>query len=159
MPLFVQTYTNYTTKITILTIRLLFLSSYNLFARHICTLFCTQLRCLNMQLFCSLATSLKADWILTDCRPLCLVFLHTHTFRLQNVLKVEASWSRLLESSTATVCVCDFSYLFVPFSLILIVVGLFGTCSMYLWVCICALRTHRLLLNLLSLSYSWYLFL
>ena len=45
---------------------------------------------------------------------LTLVFLYTHAFSLQNVLKVEVSRSRLLENSIATTCICAFSYLSVP---------------------------------------------
>ena len=39
----VHTYIMYITIITIITVRSLFLSAYNLFASHTCTLFCTQL--------------------------------------------------------------------------------------------------------------------
>ena len=126
----------------------------------------TQLFAKSLQLFCSQATSHKADWILTDYCPLCLAVLYMHNFSLQKVLKVEGSRSRLLENSIATACICTFSYLSVPFFFMLVVVGLFGMCSMYLLVCICVLRTHCLLLRslslrlrFLSLSYSWSLFL
>ena len=62
--------------------------------------------CSQLQLFCSHGTSHKGDWIPTDCCPLCLALLYTH-IRLQNVLKVEDSWSRLLENSIAKkLCMC-----------------------------------------------------
>ena len=35
-------------------------------------------------------------------------FLYTHTFSLQNVLRVEASWSRILRNSIATACLSLF---------------------------------------------------
>ena len=41
--------TTHITMITTITIRLLFLCAYNLFASHTCTLFCTQQRCSNTQ--------------------------------------------------------------------------------------------------------------
>ena len=50
---------------------------------------------LSFKPFCSHAISHKADWILTDC----LALLYTHVFSLQNVFKVEGSWSRLLENA------------------------------------------------------------
>ena len=44
-----------------------------------------------------------SELILTRC---CLTLLYTHTFNLQNVLKVEDPRSRLLENSVTTICIC-----------------------------------------------------
>ena len=104
------------TIITRITIRSLFLSAYNLFASHCCSLFFSH----DYSLFCSQplckqyamaifkhATSHKADWIITtDPRLFCLALLYTQPFTLQNVLKVESSGSRFLENSIVTACIC-----------------------------------------------------
>ena len=87
------------------------------------------------------------DWITVDCCPLWLAFLYTHSFSLQNVIKVEGSRSCLLENSLVTACTYALSYLSVR---ILIVVRLFKSCSMHLLLCICH-NIHCLLLLSLSL--------
>ena len=90
------------------------------------------------------ATSLKADWITTDSCPLWHAFLYMHVFSLQNVLKVKGSRSHLLENSIATSCLCSFSYLSVAHT----------CCCWFIWKVFdvyCVLRTHCLLLRLLSL--------
>ena len=51
------------------------------------------------------ASSHKTDWILTYCCPLCLAFFYTQAFSQHNVLKVEGSRFRLLQSSIATACI------------------------------------------------------
>ena len=59
-------------------------------------------------LFCSHATSHKADWILTTCCLLCLGLLYAQVISLMKVLEVERSGLSLLKNSTATtflVCV------------------------------------------------------
>ena len=67
----------------------------------------TQLFCLQPHLFCYHATSHRTDWITTDCCPLRLAFLYTHTFSLQNVLKVESLRSCLLENFFCdSLCMC-----------------------------------------------------
>ena len=62
---------------------------------------------------------------LTRCQ-LYLAFLYVHALSLPNVLKVERLRSRLLENSRIqpNTCICAFSYLSVPFSLMLVVIGL-----------------------------------
>ena len=52
---------------------------------------------------------LQLNWFIAS-----LVFLYSNTFNLTNVLETEGCCSRLLEKSTATVCICAFSYMFVP---------------------------------------------
>ena len=73
--------------------------------------------------------------LLTRCL-LSLVFLYVHTFSGQNVLKVKGSLSCLFENSIATACICALSYLSVLFSFMLVVIGLLGSFSIYLLVCI-----------------------
>ena len=75
--------------------------------------------------------------LLLTCCLLCLALLYANTFSLQNILKVEGSHSHHLEKSIATACICAFLYLPVLFSLMLVVIGLLGSCSMYLLVCTC----------------------
>ena len=77
------------------------------------------------RLFCSHATSHKADWILTDSCLLCFVFLYAHTFSLKNVLNVECSCFCFLELSIVTALLlvlfvhfacCVFAYVYLLFS-------------------------------------------
>ena len=135
----VQTYTTYTT----ITTCLLFFSAYNLFASNTYSLFFSH----NYSLFFSHPYSLDLhsedfkpqlhtrlnEFLLTSCL-LCLALLYAHTFCVQNVLKVEGSRSCLLANSIATACIC-------ALSVMLVVVGLFGRCSMYFLVYMCILYT------------------
>ena len=77
------------------------------------------------------AISHKADWILTTCRLLFLAVSLSNTNSLTNVFEVEGTWSRFLDNIVVCASVC----LSVPFSLMLVVVvGLLGTSSIYLLV-------------------------
>ena len=96
--------------------------TYKLFFSHDYSLFCSQPFCKHCTLFVrssqpwSLNTQPqhKTDWLqLTYC-SFYMTLLYTHVFSLQNILKVEGSPSRLLETSIATACLCVFSHLTVP---------------------------------------------
>ena len=86
--------TTYTTIFKTITIRSLFLSPYNLFASHTCTLFCTQLRSSNMQLHTNLI-----ELQLVAARFVWPFYIHT-----------PCSWSHILAKAS----VCAFSSLSVP---------------------------------------------
>ena len=70
------------------------------------------------------------ELLLTRC-PLCLDHLYAYAFSLQNVFKVKVSHSCLFENSIV------YMHFHTCLSLMLVVVGLFGKCSMYSLVCIC----------------------
>ena len=53
----------------------------------------------------------KTDWLQLTHWSLYLAFLWSNIFSLTNVLVMEGTCSRLLEKSTATVCICSFSYM------------------------------------------------
>ena len=56
------------------------------------------------RLFCSHATSHKADCILTvDCSLLCVAFLYAHVFSLIKVLEMDRSGFRLFQNSSVTI--------------------------------------------------------
>ena len=63
----------------------------------------------------------------------------------------KGSCSRLLESSIVTACICA-----LPFSFMLVVIGLLGSCSMYLLVCI--VYTLPLVAFALSISFTLMIF-
>ena len=77
--------------------------------------------------------------------PLCLTLLYTH-----DEWRMFLKRSRLLENSIATACICAFSHLSIPFAFMLVVIGLLGSCSMYLLVCI--LFTWLVVCSLTSIS-------
>ena len=99
----IQTYTTYTTIIITITIRSL--SAYNLFVSHTCTLFCIQLRYMNMQLFCSLATSHKSVWILSDL---------SYYFIVQQDQSNEHSWNKIFLFSSSRELYCNRLYMCIP---------------------------------------------
>ena len=99
----------------------------------------------------------------------CFALLYFNTNSLTNVLEVEGSRSRLAEDSILTSLFLVYSaYIVVllwvrksiPFFLMLVVVGLIGTWSIYLLVCICILCIVYtfLLLGTLSLLFVIYIF-
>ena len=137
----VQTNTTHTTLIITITTRSLFFShNYSLLLITTHNLFVStntySLDLYTGELQTTKATLHKADWITTDCRQLCPALLLSNTNSPTNVIEVEGSRSCLLENSIATACIYAFSCLSASFSLILVVIGLFGSCSMYLLVCI-----------------------
>ena len=75
---------------------------------HFCP--CKHQQLLGRLYFARNLSSHKSDWIITDRYPLCLAFLYTHAFTLQNFLEVEGSNFRLRENSIVTDCICAFSY-------------------------------------------------
>ena len=120
----VQTYITYTT----ITIRTLFLSAYNLFASHTCTLFFSHdyslfgsqyfLQALHLFVRSSQRRSSNTQpqlqtrliKLLLTRSMLCPALLYMHVLSMQNFLKIKGSCSRLL-ASIATTCICVFSYL------------------------------------------------
>ena len=78
-------------------------------------------------------TSHKTDCITLSKWSLCLAILYVYTFNLQNVLKAEGLWSRLIESSIRTARMYAFSHLSVHYACCCC----WFRCSMYLLVCIC----------------------
>ena len=93
------------------------------------------------RLFCLHATSHKVNSILTTLRLLSLALLQSNTNSLSRTFVF--SLSQELYCNFIVVCVhtvvCEFTYLFIPFFLMLVVVDLLGACSMYCFMCICAM--------------------
>ena len=88
---------------------------------------------LHMQLVSRLLQLQLTHW------SLYLALLQSNTFSLTNVLEMEGSCSRLLEKSTAAVCICAFSYMSFTHAC-----RCCFRCSIYLLVCICVHITIRL---------------
>ena len=84
------------------------------------------------------ATSHMTDCITTDCRLLCLALLQSNKIIQTNVLKVEGSCFRLLENSIAFL-LHVYVHSHTCLSLMLVIGGLFVSCSMYLLACICVI--------------------
>ena len=106
--------------ITTITVRSLFLSAYNIFASHSCTLFFTQLRCSNLQ------PQHKTDWLqLTHWLLYLILYIHTslvcRTFSPFRDLYHNSLYICILHLSVTSACSCWFR------------------CSMYLLVYICVL--------------------
>ena len=63
------------------------------------------------RLFCSHATSHRADWILTECCVLCLALLYAHAFTTQSRMFVELSRESYSDFIGVVVFVFLFTYI------------------------------------------------
>ena len=81
----------------------------------------------------------------------------------------EGSWSETFGVSLSREILCDsivvgvvlvaFAYLFIPFALMFVVVGLLGTCSMYLLVCSCVVCYIVSICVTILRKFSWQFYL